>query len=126
MPSRKLDDLDPHFLPLACVFLARLVEARIPVVIIGTRRTQAEQDALVAAGYSWVPRSKHQDGLAIDVCPIEQFTLHGSMKLEWDADDPAWQTIGAAAEKLGLRWGGRFGPPARPDLGHVEMVRVGT
>ena len=116
--SRKLDDLDPHFLPLACVFLARCVEAGVMVAIINTRRTEIEQAANVAAGTSWVAHSKHQDGLAMDVAPFSQYALHGERKLEWDASDPAWATIGAIAARIGLRWGGLW---KVRDMGHVEM-----
>lgn len=118
MPSRRLDDLDPRFLPLACYFLARCVEAGIMVAIINTRRTDAEQAANLAAGVSWVSRSKHQDGLALDVAPFSQYALHGPDKLEWDANDPAWQIIGSIAGRIGLRWGGLW---RVRDMGHVEM-----
>lgn len=116
--DRTLDSLATDFKPLAFAFLARLVEARIPVVIVNTRRTAAEQAEALATGHSWVPRSKHQDGLAMDVCPLLTFQLHGYNKLQWDTTDLAWATIGRLAEGLGLRWGGRWTPP---DPGHVEL-----
>ena len=118
MPSRKLDDLDPIFRPRAFEFLARLTEATIPVLIINTGRTAAEQAEYLRTGASWVQRSKHQDGLAIDICPWEIFQLRGPDKLEWDADDPIWTKIGAIGEKLGLVWGGRW---KKRDMGHFEM-----
>ena len=117
--SRALDDLDPVFKPVAFELLARCVEAGIPVVVVDTRRTAAEQAANVAKGVSWVTRSKHQDGLAIDVCPISQYDAHGPDKLLWEAGDPIWQRLGAIGERLGLRWGGRW---MQADLGHFEYV----
>jgi peptidoglycan L-alanyl-D-glutamate endopeptidase CwlK len=105
--------------------LAAFVEAGLPVLIINTLRTQAEQDANLANGTSWVQRSAHQDGLAIDVCPYEQYVLHGENKLQWDVTDPVWKRLGVIGEALGLRWGGRFRPPAKPDLGHFEYIEGG-
>lgn len=67
--SRKLDDLSPRFRPLAIELLARLTEAGIAVMVIDTLRTPAEHAANLAAGKSWVKRSKHLDGDAIDICP---------------------------------------------------------
>lgn len=117
--SRKLDDLDPQFKPLAMELLARLVEANIVVMIVNTRRTHAEQQANLANGVSWVQHSKHEEGLAIDVCPWGQYQLHGPDKLDWNASDPIWERIGAIGESLGLRWGGRW---TKRDLGHFEQA----
>lgn len=117
--SRALDDLAPVFRPLAFELLARCVEAGIAVEIICTGRTQAEQDAAVASGHSWVLVSKHQSGLAIDICPFQIWMEVGPDKLAWNADDPQWAKIGAIGEALGLRWGGRW---KQRDLGHLEYV----
>jgi peptidoglycan L-alanyl-D-glutamate endopeptidase CwlK len=112
----QLDSLDPRFKPLAIQLLARCVEARIPVLIINTRRTDAEQAAAVASGHSWVTRSKHQDGLAIDIAPLDSYLLHGPDKIAW-SDTPIWQRLGALGEALNLRWGGRW---KVRDWGHFE------
>lgn len=114
-----LDSLDPRFKPLAIELLARCVEAKVAVRIINTLRTKEEQAANLAKGVSWVKRSKHQDGLAIDIAPYLQFALHGENKLAWDGREAVWQTIGAIGEKLGLRWGGKW---STPDLGHFEYI----
>lgn len=119
--DRKLNSLDFRFKNVAMELLARLAEAGIPCMIINTRRTAEEQAAAVASGHSWVDRSKHQDGLAMDVCPYEQFSLHGPDKLQWDAKDPIWQDIGAIGERLDLRWGGRW---TKKDMGHFEWVPI--
>jgi hypothetical protein len=115
-----LDSLDPIFKPLAMALLARLVEQRIAVCIVNTRRTQAEQDAAVKRGVSWVAHSKHQDGLAMDVAPYSVWALHGDSKIDWDTKDPIWLRIGQTAESLGLEWGGRW--VNTPDVGHIEYV----
>ncbi len=116
-----LNTLDPKFFVLVCELLARFTEARIPVVIVNTRRTSLEQADAVARKVSWVQHSKHQDGLAIDVCPIETYVAHGANKLLWDAHDPIWQQMGVLGETVGLRWGGRW---KVPDLGHFEYFPV--
>lgn len=117
--NRSLDSLDPRFKPLAMALIARCVEAGILVMIINTRRTEAEQADAIARGVSWVKRSKHQDGLAIDLCPYDVWQLDGGDKLMWQADHPVWAKIGRIGEGLGLRWGGRW---TTPDLGHLEYI----
>ncbi len=121
-----LDSLDPRFKPLAVLFLARLVEQRIAVLIVNTRRTASEQAAAIARGVSWVPHSKHEDGLAMDVAPYDVWALHGDDKALWNTNDPIWLKIGTIAESVGLRWGGRWSPVNAMgigrDAGHVEYV----
>ncbi len=122
--SRKLNDLDPRFRPIAVEFLARCAEARIPVVIIFTGRTPAEQVELLRKKVSWTRNSRHLPqhpfgkALAIDVAPYEQYSLHGPDKLNFDAKDPIWRRLGNIGEGLGLRWGGRW---RKRDMGHFEM-----
>jgi peptidoglycan L-alanyl-D-glutamate endopeptidase CwlK len=121
--SRRLDDLDPRFRPLAIELVARCVEAGIPVMIIDTLRTPEEHQANLAKGVSWTKHSKHLDGLAIDICPYDVYQLHGPDKLQWNAGDPVWQKVGAIGESLGLRWGGRW---KQKDMGHFESVAGST
>ncbi len=116
--SRALNDLAPSFRPLAMELLARCVEQGFAVQIINTRRTAAEQAANVAAGRSWVTHSLHEDGLAMDICPYEQYLEAGDDKLQWEAADPIWQKLGAIGEALGLTWGGRW---TQKDLGHFQL-----
>ena len=117
--SRALNDLAPRFRPLAIELVARCVEAGIMILIVDTLRTPAEHAANLAAGTSWVTRSKHLDGLAIDICPYETYALAGPDKLQWNEGDPIWLKIGAIGERLGLRWGGRW---TQKDMGHFEHV----
>jgi hypothetical protein len=118
--SRKLDDLAPVFRPLAVELIARIAEHGIAVLIVCTARTATEQADAVRRGVSRVARSKHQDGLAIDLVPYSEFRLHGPDKVQWDPLDPAWKIMGAIGESLGLRWGGRWKVPHDP--GHFEYV----
>lgn len=122
--SRLLNDLHPSFRPFAVELLARLTEAGIQVVIVDTLRTPAEHAVNLVNGTSKAKRSKHLDGLAIDVAPYEQWNLHGPDKLQWNTRDPVWQRIGEIGERLGLRWGGRWIDPHDP--GHFEMAAVLT
>lgn len=103
--------------------IARCAEQGFPVLVVDTLRTPEEQAALLAKGVSWTKNSRHLLGQAIDVAPYEQFLLHGSDRLAWNADEPAWKQIGLIGESLGLVWGGRWGAAggrAKPDLGHFE------
>jgi hypothetical protein len=125
MPDRSLNSLVPEFRTKVFELLARCTEAGIAVMIIDTLRTQAEQDAALAGGFSWTKHSKHQDGKAIDICPYAIFDLHGPDKLNWDTSDPIWLKLGQIGEGLGLKWGGRYGQvdPKKvgKDPGHFEM-----
>ena len=124
--SRALNDLTPEFKPLAIELLARCAEAKIPVMVMDTLRTDAEQEMNIANGVSWTKDSRHlpqpATGLsdAIDIAPYLIYQAHGPDKLNWDAEDPIWQKIGAIGERLGLRWGGRW---KRRDMGHFERRR---
>jgi peptidoglycan L-alanyl-D-glutamate endopeptidase CwlK len=116
--SRKLDDLNPRFKPLAMELIARCVEAGIGVMIVDTLRTPEEHAENLRRGMSWTNRSKHLDGLAIDIAPYDVYALAGPDKLMWDARNPVWQRIGTIGERLGLRWGGRW---RQKDMGHFEL-----
>lgn len=118
--SRKLDDLSPRMLPVAMQLLARCVEAGLMVMIVTTKRTQAEQADAVARGVSWSMNSRHLTGDAIDIAPFDQWQLHGPDKLKWDDKDPVWQEIGKIGQQLGLKWG-VIKNEKRFDLGHFEM-----
>jgi hypothetical protein len=120
--SRALNDLSSHFRPLAVELLARLCEAGIPVMVIDTLRTPAEQADNIARVVSWTKNSKHLADIegksnAIDICPYAVYDIAGPDKLAWDSGHPVWNKIGAIGEALGLRWGGRW---AQKDMGHFE------
>lgn len=113
MPSRRLDDLDPSFRPLAVELIARACEARIPLKIIETRRSQAEQEEYVRTGRSWTRNGKHVLGKAIDLCPTELLS-----EPNWKPESLLWVQLGAIAEGLGLTWGGGW---RVRDACHFEM-----
>jgi hypothetical protein len=118
--SRRLDDLAPVFRPLAIELIARSVEAGIGVMIVDTLRTPEEHAENLRRGVSWTNRSKHLDGLAIDIAPYDEYSLAGPDKLLWNANNPVWGKLGAIGERLGLRWGGRW---RQKDMGHFEYVQ---
>lgn len=137
--SRLLSDLHPKSRLLFNEFLAKCTEAGIPLMIVFTGRTMFEQAALYAIGrtdgqpaskqVTWTLDSKHvmspkQDGksLAIDVCPYDQYQLHGPDKLAWNDTDPVWANLGQIGQSLGLKWGVVDSGGTRKDLGHFEFV----
>ena len=123
--SRALDDLDPRLRRLAFELLARGLEAKVPVLIVDTLRTEAEHAVNMLNRTSRVSRSKHLPqppggkSLAIDVVPYEEYRRVGPDKLAWNAALPEWDVLGAIGEGLGLRWGGRWFDPHDP--GHFEL-----
>lgn len=119
--SRLLNDLAPVFKPLAFELLARFTEQQLPVMIITTRRSVAEQADAVARGVSWTLHSPHLYGLAIDVAPFSQWLEFGDDKLAWNLDDPQWPKLGAIGRALGLQWG-IIKDGAHMDLGHFQYV----
>ena len=81
--SRSLNDLAPAFRPLAVELLARLTEAGVPVMIIDTLRTPEEHADNLRRGVSWTTRSKHLDGLAIDICPFAVYPKGMEFAVRW-------------------------------------------
>ena len=117
--SRRLDDLSPAMRAKAFELLARLIEARIPVLIVDTLRTPAEHQKNLDAKVSWTTHSRHLDGDAIDVCPYEEYAINGRQKLNWGSH-PKWDEIGKIGKSCGLVWGGDW---KQRDLGHFELPR---
>lgn len=117
--SRLLDDLSDRFRPIAFELLARLTEAKIPVLIVDTLRTPEEHKQNLKNRISWTKSSKHLTGDAIDIVPYEQYYTRGENKLQWDPTAPVWQKVGAIGKELGLRWGGDW---VQRDMGHFEFV----
>lgn len=136
--SRHLDDLTTEMRARAFEWLARLAEQGVPVLIVDTLRTAEEHEANLRSGASastvsyHLPRHLRVIGLplghpdagksdAMDVCPYEQFALHGPDKLQWKADDPAWRIVQECCERAGLESGRRWTKPHDP--GHGQLHR---
>jgi peptidoglycan L-alanyl-D-glutamate endopeptidase CwlK len=120
MRDKSLDHLAEPFRTKVFEFLARLIEAKIPVYITETLRSEEQHQADLKAGVSWIQHSKHQDGLAIDIVPILSI-VNKVILLDWNSNDSVWQDIGEIGEKLGLVWGGRW---TQKDMGHFEMAEA--
>lgn len=134
-PDRSLSSLSTPFYDLACKAIAECAAQGVALMIIQTGRTPAEQHTALSTGHSTITLSKHLPRIlrgfpetdpeidksdAIDLAPYDQYQLHGPDKLKWDNSDPAFEVLGKVAEKLGLRWGGRWNNPV--DMGHIELV----
>lgn len=138
--NRDLNDLAPEIREKARVFLSKLSAAGIPVHVVETRRTIAVQWAYYAQGreslasvntlrkaaglwpitedenrrkITWTKKSKHLDGLALDVVPLRDG------KPWWTAPLSLWLRIGQIGESCGLCWGGRWSQ--YPDRPHFEV-----
>ncbi len=131
MASRNLDDLDSRFRPIAESVIADCLSAGVPVTIITTLRSSAEQAHAVATGVSWTLHSLHlpqpPDGksLALDLAVTEYLAMKN-----WNPVGEKWWVIARSAVARGLRsgmdWHSVGLPPTgttRPswDPSHMEM-----
>ncbi len=122
MPSKSISDLIPAMQPKASALIQDVNEAvrtqGLHLVILCTRRTQAEQDALYAQGrttpghvVTWIRNNDpHVEGRAMDVC-----FARADGSLDWEGP---WELIGKSAHAHDLRWGGDWGVR---DLDHVQL-----
>jgi peptidoglycan L-alanyl-D-glutamate endopeptidase CwlK len=91
----------------------------VDFVVYHGLRSEAEQRSMIARGVSWVNRSRHQDGDAIDIMALK------NGKGTWQA--PPYNEIAKAfyscGEDLGfpVTWGGEW---RVKDLVHFELKRV--
>jgi hypothetical protein len=132
--NTKLINVHPELVAKVNRLLYALAELGFPMMVTDGARTDAEQilaykkgrdasgrvvqpHAVVTNCDGIHTRSNHQvheDGFAyaVDCC----FLVDG--RPSWD-DKLPWDLYGLAAEKLGLRWGGRWSHPV--DRPHIEM-----
>lgn len=93
-----------------------ITEPQVSFMVIDGFRTDAEHAENLRKGVTWVKRSLHQDGLAIDV--VAMIGNH----ITWDAKHyPAInEAFQKAAGELGIpiTWGGEW---KVQDLGHFEL-----
>ena len=110
-----LQALHPYFRDKVAALVQICKAAEIELAIVESYRTSAKQAEYFAMGkkYTNTPggKSRHQYGLAVDVVPIvDSVAVWNNARL--------WRKIGAAGERLGLRWGGRWRVVYDP--GHFE------
>lgn len=115
--GKSLDELTDYFRPLAEQLIQNCEADGVPVRIVDTGRTAAEQAQKLAQGVSWVPKSKHEIGEAIDIVPLSVLSEN---KPDWDPGHPDWDKIGSVGKVLGLRWGGDW--EHHPDPSHFEYI----
>lgn len=126
---RDIDALDPRMRDKVILLLDLLEEKKIEYAIIETRRSEDVQKAYFAQGretlaevnkkrknaglweiteaqnrkkITWTLKSKHLDGLAIDI------GLRKGDAILWSAPFSEWEKIGELGELVGLKWGGRW------------------
>jgi len=106
-----LEQLEPYTQRAAYWLVWAAREAGLPLIITSSRRSAAEQAALVASGRSKTLQSRHLTGQAFDV---DIYRMNRDSVPMW-----VWEAIGPYAESnLGLVWGGRW--KSFRDLGHFE------
>lgn len=125
--GKDFSELASYFRPIAETFVDQCASNGVPVRIVDTGRTPAEQEQKLADGVSWTSHSKHEPqppedlSEAIDIAPLSVLAEH---KPDWHPEHPDWQKIGRIGESLGLRWGGRWTHlnGGKGDPSHFEFV----
>lgn len=107
--ERCIRQLLPGARPLFRSLLELMAAAGHPVTFAQAGRDEAEQAADVARGASATSKSWHLVGCGGDLI----FVVAGKRTYKGP-----WDLLGATAEALGFRWGGRWKKPH--DLTHVE------
>jgi hypothetical protein len=99
-------------------FLAELMQRRLYVVVVETRRTRARQEMLQQAGKSKTSWGFHCEGKAIDLAPVDLYSSDKVQQIDWRVSSPQWKEIGDVGKEHGLVWGGDW--ISFPDLGHFQ------
>lgn len=140
MLHRDINLLQPQFKQQVQAILTRLDQLGIKYIISETLRDIEVQKAYYAQGseplatvnrlrkiaglwniteeenkkkITWTMKSKHLEGLAIDIVPMKDGTFW------WTAPHEKWEEIGKIAEEFGLAWGGRW---KSKDCPHIESM----
>jgi hypothetical protein len=116
--NRRLEDLDPRFRPQAEELVRRLTEAGVPCMVYETIRSAEDQAAAFARGASRCDgvkrRSKHQDGLALDIVALNSA---GIPTWDYRRYSERYKRIGDIARELGLECGQDWHPSEYDDVG---------
>lgn len=100
-----LRDKQAIFTCMVGKLLCKANEIGTPIFINEWYRSLETQRAYVARGASKTMKSKHLEGLAIDIIFLED--VKDDWKVNFKAD--RYKELGEFWESLGGRWGGRFG-----------------
>jgi peptidoglycan LD-endopeptidase CwlK len=118
-----LSKVDPRLREKVVKLLEVMQKKGHPMVVVQGLRTVEEQQALFAQGRTKPGKivtyadgvkvkSNHQSGRAADLT-----FLTPDFQVTWKGP---WSLFGDEAERLGLRWGGRWVKPV--DRPHVELL----
>ena len=114
--TRSLDNLKEVDARLQEVAECALKHSTVDFVVVDAGRTDAEHRNNVAAGRSWIKRSKHQDGLAIDIAALSKGKVTYNPALYYKiAEAFYWCSNGL---KTPIVWGGEW---RVQDLMHYEL-----
>lgn len=114
--KRSKDNLYEVCPPLIQVAECAITKTTVDFMIIDGLRSEAEHAENLRKGVTWVKRSLHQDGLAID------FVVWKDGKISWDPSDYFFvkDAFNQCAGELGIPiiWGGDW---RVKDYGHIEL-----
>lgn len=117
--QRSLDTLYPTSPRIQAVAHCAIKRTTVDFVVYHGLRSEEEQRSMIAKGVSWVNRSRHQDGEAIDVMALDK-NGRGTWKEEYYP--PIAEAFYSCGEELGIpiTWGGEW---MVRDLVHFEEKR---
>lgn len=110
--TANLKEVDPK---LQAVAACALEHTKVDFVVIDGGRTLEEHRNNVAAGRSWIKRSKHQDGLAIDIAAYQNHKITYNPAPYYQIAEAFYYC--ADALKYPITWGGEW---RVQDLMHYE------
>lgn len=93
-----------------------LQKSPVDFVIVDGLRTEQEHRANVANGKSWIGRSRHQDGLAIDFAALDGGKITYQPGPYYKIADAYYYCSGALG--IPITWGGEW---RVKDLMHIEL-----
>ncbi len=116
--QRSIDNLAPVDPKLQAVAACALKISPVDFVVYHGYRTEEQQRDMIARGVSWVNRSRHQDGMAIDVMAIVKGEGTWDQKYYTDLSR-VFYACGRALN-VPITWGGEW---RVKDLVHFEVKR---
>lgn len=132
---RLMEGLYPTVAQMCALFVDLCKEQEVPIKLISTLRTEAEQLALFSQGrkslkevngmrtdaglapitkeanriVTHAPTSVHQFGCAFDICLLKDGKAVWDIKADINNNQlPDYHEAGKLGESVGLKWGGRF------------------
>jgi peptidoglycan L-alanyl-D-glutamate endopeptidase CwlK len=114
--KRSNDNLQEVDIRLQEVAHCALKHSTVDFVVVDGGRTEAEHKNNVAAGRSWIKRSKHQDGLAIDIAALHKGKVTYNPALYYKIAEAFWYC--SEGLKTPIIWGGEW---RVQDLMHYEL-----